>query len=317
MRALHVDVSGKAVAVRRYLMHGENPRTPTRSRLGDRRRDDGASQPPSTTVGLLDESYFMYWEDLDWCYRMRRAGWSCIASRKLAPSMISARGRAASVQSRGPRAVNRRVPVLFASLGGRRARRHRWARRRHSPKLFSARSRWHAPGARARARRWATTFVLSATDVLGIFVARAIAVVLWNCIRPAIGLRTSSAFGNRSACLRRPMLRSVCTPAALSARLKSYGEQWREATFVCLALTASVFFLQHTGAYSRGLLILSGCLTAAAVPLVRSLVRRLFATRRWWGAPGHCAGGRGRRRGLDRPAPESSGNGPAPGGLPG
>jgi len=27
-------------------------------------------------VGLLDENYFLYWEDLDWCYRMRQAGWS-------------------------------------------------------------------------------------------------------------------------------------------------------------------------------------------------------------------------------------------------
>jgi N-acetylglucosaminyl-diphospho-decaprenol L-rhamnosyltransferase len=27
------------------------------------------------TVGLLDEEYFMYTEETDWCYRMRRAGW--------------------------------------------------------------------------------------------------------------------------------------------------------------------------------------------------------------------------------------------------
>jgi GT2 family glycosyltransferase len=27
-------------------------------------------------VGLLDERYFLDWEDLDWCYRMRQAGWS-------------------------------------------------------------------------------------------------------------------------------------------------------------------------------------------------------------------------------------------------
>jgi N-acetylglucosaminyl-diphospho-decaprenol L-rhamnosyltransferase len=27
------------------------------------------------TVGFMDERYFLYWEDLDWCYRMRRTGW--------------------------------------------------------------------------------------------------------------------------------------------------------------------------------------------------------------------------------------------------
>jgi GT2 family glycosyltransferase len=26
-------------------------------------------------VGLLDERYFMYWEDADWCYRIKKAGW--------------------------------------------------------------------------------------------------------------------------------------------------------------------------------------------------------------------------------------------------
>ena len=27
-------------------------------------------------VGLLDESFFMYAEEVDWCYRIRQAGWS-------------------------------------------------------------------------------------------------------------------------------------------------------------------------------------------------------------------------------------------------
>ena len=26
-------------------------------------------------VGLLDEGYYMYFEETDWCYRMRQAGW--------------------------------------------------------------------------------------------------------------------------------------------------------------------------------------------------------------------------------------------------
>lgn len=29
-------------------------------------------------VGLLDEDYFMHWEDLDWCNRFRQAGWQVL-----------------------------------------------------------------------------------------------------------------------------------------------------------------------------------------------------------------------------------------------
>jgi len=31
-------------------------------------------------VGLLDEGFFMYWEDADYCFRMRRAGWNLAVS---------------------------------------------------------------------------------------------------------------------------------------------------------------------------------------------------------------------------------------------
>jgi GT2 family glycosyltransferase len=29
-------------------------------------------------VGLMDEAYFVYAEEADWCFRMRRAGWRCV-----------------------------------------------------------------------------------------------------------------------------------------------------------------------------------------------------------------------------------------------
>jgi hypothetical protein len=29
-------------------------------------------------VGLLDEKYFMYGEDIDWCYRIKNAGWKIV-----------------------------------------------------------------------------------------------------------------------------------------------------------------------------------------------------------------------------------------------
>ena len=136
-----------------------------------------------------------------------------------------------------------------------------------------------------RARPWATSLTLFVADVLAIFAARAAAVVLWNWFRPAIGLANFLGFWE-----------SLGLFAATYAALGLYNngafgavEELRRTaagtTFVCLVLTASLFFLQHTGAYSRGLLILSGCLTAAAVPLVRALVRHLFARRAWWGVP--------------------------------
>lgn len=36
-------------------------------------------------VGLLDEGFFMYWEDCDWCTRFRKAGWKIYYQPKFGP----------------------------------------------------------------------------------------------------------------------------------------------------------------------------------------------------------------------------------------
>ncbi len=72
LRALCVDEIWKTAAVRRYLMEDEPG-------AGEVDWVTGAlllaRREAVDTIGLLDERYFLYWEDMDWCYRMRQAGW--------------------------------------------------------------------------------------------------------------------------------------------------------------------------------------------------------------------------------------------------
>jgi GT2 family glycosyltransferase len=48
-------------------------------------------------VGLLDEQFFMYGEDLDWCYRFRQQGWKIYYLPR--PSVIHLKGQAGKKQS--------------------------------------------------------------------------------------------------------------------------------------------------------------------------------------------------------------------------
>ena len=151
------------------------------------------------------------------------------------------------------------------------------------PALSKLAFRPAAPVPLARPR--ATSCVLLAADLFAIFASRVLAMAIWHWFRPAVGFSNFLGFWESLGLF-------VFAYAALG--LYAAGglgavEELRRAVlgtgFVCLLLTASLFFLQHTRTHSRGLLILSGSLTAAAVPLIRCTVRTLFAKSRWWGVP--------------------------------
>jgi GT2 family glycosyltransferase len=73
-------------------------------------------------VGLLDEAYRMYGEDLDWCLRFKRAGWTVFYDGRA--SVVHVKG-AVSVTQRG-RSRHRRLAtnIAFHRAMGRFYRKH-------------------------------------------------------------------------------------------------------------------------------------------------------------------------------------------------
>lgn len=59
-------------------------------------------------VGLLDEDYFMYMEDLDWCFRFRQKGWKIFYVPEAI--VIHLKGQA------GKSVSNRMIPEFFRSM---------------------------------------------------------------------------------------------------------------------------------------------------------------------------------------------------------
>ena len=61
-------------------------------------------------VGVLDESYFMYGEESDWCYRFRKAGWKVLFTPS---AQIVHLGGASSAQVKGPMCLQLRASILL------------------------------------------------------------------------------------------------------------------------------------------------------------------------------------------------------------
>jgi len=136
-----------------------------------------------------------------------------------------------------------------------------------------------------RARPGVMSLALVAADVAALFMSRALAMALWRWIHPAIGLPNFLGFWESLVLFALAYAALGLYAGATIGAVEELRRVVLGTAFVCLLLSASLFFTQRTGLYSRGLLILSGCFTAAAVPLLRSLARRLFASRNWWGVP--------------------------------
>lgn len=61
-------------------------------------------------VGLFDETYFMYGEDLDWAYRIKQAGWTVMYNPRVTVTHVK---RAASRQSRRAQHEFYRAMLIF------------------------------------------------------------------------------------------------------------------------------------------------------------------------------------------------------------
>jgi hypothetical protein len=60
-------------------------------------------------IGLLDEGYFMYFEDVEFCYRARKAGWRVVHNP--AARVVHLRGGSSPVKERTR--LRRRLPRYF------------------------------------------------------------------------------------------------------------------------------------------------------------------------------------------------------------
>ena len=78
-------------------------------------------------VGLLDEAYRMYGEDLDWCYRFKRAGWSVFYDGRA--SVVHVKGAVSVLQRGRGRHRGLRTNLAFHRAMGRFYRKFHGGRR--------------------------------------------------------------------------------------------------------------------------------------------------------------------------------------------
>jgi hypothetical protein len=110
-------------------------------------------------IGLLDEHYFMYGEEIDWCWRMRRRNW---AIWQVPAAQVTHIGGASTGQFRARMLIElhrSRVQLFRRYRGPTFVRAHRLITRagmlRAMLRDWAAYARGHLPRAELRARLWA------------------------------------------------------------------------------------------------------------------------------------------------------------------
>jgi N-acetylglucosaminyl-diphospho-decaprenol L-rhamnosyltransferase len=96
------------------------------------------------SIGLLDERYFMYFEEVDFCLRARRAGWPCWYVPE--SRVVHLVGQSSGVTDR--RAIRRRLPAYWFH-----SRRHYFLANHGRAKTFLANLAWTGAFATYRVRQ--------------------------------------------------------------------------------------------------------------------------------------------------------------------
>jgi GT2 family glycosyltransferase len=73
------------------------------------------------SVGGMDERFFLYWEDADLCFRLKRAGWRTVYNPTVSVTHLTGRS-SAQVRQQALKAFHESAYLYFSKNGGRFAR---------------------------------------------------------------------------------------------------------------------------------------------------------------------------------------------------
>jgi Undecaprenyl-phosphate galactose phosphotransferase WbaP len=140
-------------------------------------------------------------------------------------------------------------------------------------------------GASVRVSPTVTSLVLLVADILSILVATFLGVTFWSIFNPSVTMAHYFDLGVSLLLFVAVYCMFGLYEPAGHAAVEELRRTLLATSLVFLALTAAVFLAKDIGAYSRGAFLCSSAIVAFLVPCVRSALRSLCASRRWWGVP--------------------------------